>query len=281
MLRSLFHNPADRLPTAIMVVFFIIQLTAYFFVDSLLLAIPLSILFMTLNSMSIAIGHNHCHCETFKSPALNRIYEIPLYLQSGVSPYSWIIHHVIGHHRHYLEQSKDPSPWKRPSDGSTMGRWEYVWKNSLKMYPEVMGIVKNFPDLQRKFWLMFAVSNTVLLALIVHNPVNGIIFFLVPMLLMVLNLLDATYPHHSGIYAEDEYHASRNNMHWLFNIFTWNLGYHTAHHMWPELHWTLLPDKHEEIKENIPPELILNNYFWKPNKPSDESASSSVYGMAE
>jgi fatty acid desaturase len=277
MLKSLFHHPEDRLPTIIMMGFFLIQLAAYLFVESLLLAIPLAILFLTLGSMSIAVSHNHCHCETFKSPLLNRIYEVPLYLQSGVSPYAWILHHVIGHHKHYLEQENDPSPWKRPADGSKMGRWEYMWKNSLAMYPEVIKIARHFPDLQRKFWLMFVISNAVLAALIVYNPVNAIIFFVVPMLLMILNLLDATYPHHSGLSVEDEFLASRNNMHWLFNIFTWNLGYHTAHHMWPELHWTLLPAKHEEIKDKIPPELILNNYFWKENKPRDESASSSVY----
>ena len=157
-----------------------------------------------------------------------------------------------------------------------MGRWEYVWKNSLAMYPSVIKIAKHFPDLQRKFWLMFFISNAVLLALFVYNPINAIIFFIVPMLLMVLNLLDATYPHHSGLSLDDEFLASRNNMHWLFNIFTWNLGYHTAHHMWPELHWSLLPAKHEEIKDKIPQELILNNYFWKENKPVDES-TSSVY----
>lgn len=280
MLKGLFHNPADRLPTAIIMAFFLVQVAAYLFVDSLWLAIPLAVLFLTLGSMSIAISHNHCHCETFKSPLLNRIYEVSLYLQSGVSPYAWVLHHVVGHHYNYLQQEKDPSPWKRPHDGSTMGRWEYVWKNSLAMYPEVIKIAKNFPDLQRKFWKMFVISNIVLAMLIVFNPVNALIFFVLPMAFMVLNLLDATYPHHSGLSVEDEYLASRNNMHWLFNIFTWNLGYHTAHHMFPELHWSLLPAKHDEIKDNIPPELILNNYFWKENKPADAAVSPASSSTA-
>ena len=196
MLKSLFHNPADRLPTAIMMIFFLIQFVSYLFVDSLWLAIPLAFLYLALNSMSIAISHNHCHCETFESPLLNRIYEVPLYLQSGVSPFAWILHHVVGHHRHYLEQENDPSPWKRPSDGSKMGRWEYVWKNSLSMYPEVIKIAKHFPDLQRKFWMMFIISNVVLALLVIFNPVNAVVFFIIPMLLMVLNLLDHVWISH-------------------------------------------------------------------------------------
>lgn len=267
MFNKLFNHPADRLPTAIMMGFFLIQLAAFFYIENIFIAVPIAVLFLTLGSMSIAVSHNHCHCETFKSPLLNRIYEIPLYLQSGVSPYAWTIHHVVSHHRHYLNPEMDPSSWQH-ADGKNMGRWEYMFINSLRMYPEIIKISRHFPDLKRKFWLMFIVSNAVLATLIVYNPVNALIFFVVPMVLMILNLLDATYPHHSGIHSQDEYSASRNNMHWLFNIFTWNLGYHTAHHMWPELHWTLLPAKHEEIKDKIPAELILNNYFWKENKPA-------------
>lgn len=264
MFTQLFHHPEDRLPTAIIFIFFLVQLSAYFLVESLWAAIPLALLFLTLGSMSIAVSHNHCHCETFKSPLINRIYEVSLYLQSGVSPYAWILHHVVGHHRHYLDQKIDPSPWQR-EDGETMGRWEYMLINARDMYPNLLKIAEHYPDLKKNFWIMFIISNAVLALLIAYNPVNAFIFFIGPMIFMVLNLMDATYPHHSGLYSQDEYSASRNNMDWLFNLFTWNLGYHTAHHMWPEMHWSLLPAKHEEIKDKIPAELILNNYFWKAN----------------
>jgi len=266
MIKQLFNHSDDRLPTALMMIFFLIQLAAFFYINNIWIAILISFIFLAPGSMSIAVSHNQCHCKTFKSPLLNCIYEIPLYLQSGVSPYGWTIHHVVSHHRHYLDQDKDPSSWLR-ADGNTMSRWEYMIHNSLHMYPEILKISSHYPDLKQKFWIMFIISNIFLLFLITYNPVNAFIFFVIPMVLQVLNLIDATYPHHSNIHSQDEYSASRNNLNKLFNILTWNLGYHTAHHIWPELHWSLLPARHEEIKDKIPPELILNSYFWKPNDP--------------
>lgn len=42
---------------------------------------------------------------------------------------------------------------------------------------------------------------------------------------------------------------------------TCNLGYHTAHHKRPGTHWSLLPDVHEGIKDEIPAELVQTS-FW-------------------
>jgi fatty acid desaturase len=42
---------------------------------------------------------------------------------------------------------------------------------------------------------------------------------------------------------------------------TCNLGLHTAHHKRPGVHWSLLPQIHEEIKDQIPQEMILTT-FW-------------------
>ena len=52
-----------------------------------------------------------------------------------------------------------------------------------------------------------------------------------------------------------------NNVNPLFNYVTCNLGYHTAHHKRPGVHWSLLPQIHEEIKHRIPAEQIQTT-FW-------------------
>ncbi|HEX7668323.1 MAG TPA: hypothetical protein VF395_02010, partial [Polyangiaceae bacterium] len=60
-----------------------------------LAAVPLLVLTM----MSAPIHHNHQHINVFRSPLLNRIFEIPLTMQTGIGPYSWVLHHNLGHHQ--------------------------------------------------------------------------------------------------------------------------------------------------------------------------------------
>ena len=50
--------------------------------------------------------------------------------------------------------------------------------------------------------------------------------------------------------------ASRNVEHPLYNLTSWNLGFHTAHHMYPGIHWSRLPALHARIRPNIPSILI-------------------------
>ena len=64
----------------------------------------------------------------------------------------------------------------------------------------------------------------------------------------------ATYVHHSGLDADDPFLASRNNINPAYNLFTGNLGYHTAHHHRQGVHWSRLPELHEQIKDKIPAE---------------------------
>ncbi len=52
---------------------------------------------------------------------------------------------------------------------------------------------------------------------------------------------------------------SRDNR--IYNALTGNLGLHTAHHRRPGLHWSLLPELHEKIRNQIPKEQILES-FW-------------------
>jgi fatty acid desaturase len=70
-----------------------------------------------------------------------------------------------------------------------------------------------------------------------------------------------TYDHHAGVDSDNPFEASYNNTNRLFNVLTGNLGYHTAHHYSQGLHWSKLPELHEEIKSKISPALIRNANF--------------------
>ena len=65
----------------------------------------------------------------------------------------------------------------------------------------------------------------------------------------------------SGIESQDDFLASYNNMNPIFNFLCGNLGYHTAHHYKQGVHWSELPQLHEEIKDKIPKALFRRSLW--------------------
>ena len=55
----------------------------------------------------------------------------------------------------------------------------------------------------------------------------------------------------AGFYPTNHLDASVNSENYLYNLMTGNLGLYTAHQKKPGVHWSLLPQIHEEIKAGI------------------------------
>ncbi|WP_290517799.1 fatty acid desaturase [Alcanivorax sp.] len=255
---------ADRLAVALVLAVFGIQLVLFFFSHGLATWLGMLALLPVQVSCG-AICHNHHHVNTFVKRPLNRLFEMVLYLQTGTSPLSWTLHHNIGHHQLYLDPDNDPSPWQQ-ADGSLMPRWRYVLINTLRIYPEIHRIGRQHPALYRRFLRLLLLANIPLVAAFMLDPRNAFIVFLIPMISMLFMLLDNTYGQHAGTGYEDHFHASRNVELKRYNLPSWNLGYHTAHHMLPGLHWSELPALHAKIRDRIPDHLITENVLlqWEP-----------------
>ncbi len=237
------------------------QVTLFFWVDTIWVLCAAVTLLLPLQISAITINHNHHHLNFLHFRLMNRIFESVLYFQTGTSPYSWTLHHNIGHHKFYLDQEKDTSRWKR-RNGQKMGRIEYTLCNAMLIYPEIVRVGRAHPKIFRKFVWMFFLNNLVLLTLVVLAPLKALIIFIVPMLLMIYVLVDTTYAHHVGLETDHHLEASHNRLAWLYNRCTWNLGYHTAHHMRPGAHWTRLPELHQEIENEIPDVLLKDSTHW-------------------
>ena len=116
---------ADRAPVAYVMAVFILRLVIWALAMPLICAfsvIPLAVLGMFI----APINHHHQHVNTFRAAWLNRLYDLVLALQSGAGPYTWVLHHNLGHHVNYLNQPPhdhpDESTWTR-ADGTQMGPW--------------------------------------------------------------------------------------------------------------------------------------------------------------
>jgi len=253
-----FRNRADVPAVLTVLVVFALQLWAFFSIHNPWYLLGAEFLLMFAQVSSGAVCHNHHHVNIFTRAAPNRLLEVIMYLQTGTSPYSWTIHHNIGHHGEYLDQSRDPSRWQEP-DGRTMNRLKYDFYNSFMIYPEIWKLGRRFPVLFGRFKRWLLIGNLVLLAFFLYNPLNTLIIFIIPMVAMLVILLDNTYQQHSGLNTGSHFLASRNVEHPIYNLTSWNLGYHTAHHMLPGAHWTELPALHAKIRHRIPDVLVSKN----------------------
>lgn len=251
----IFRHRAD-FPAALLVLgVFAAQLAAYFLIDDLAVLAATVVALMLVQVSCGAVCHNHHHVNIFTRPGPNRLLEVIMYLQTGTSPFSWTLHHNIGHHGDYLDQDKDPARWQEP-DGRTMGRLKYDLYNAFMIYPEIWKIGRRHPALFARFRRWLWISNAVLLAFILLDPVKALVVFVLPMVGMLVVLLDNTYQQHSGLATDDHFLASRNVEHPLYNLTSWNLGYHTAHHIHPGIHWSQLPALHARLRHRIPDVLV-------------------------
>lgn len=252
---SLLRHRADIPAVLLVLTIFGIQLWAFFSIQNPWQLVALVALLMVVQVSCGAVCHNHHHVNIFTRAWANRWLEVVMYLQTGTSGYSWTIHHNIGHHGDYLDQERDPARWQEP-DGSVMHRLKFDFYNAAMIYPEIWKLGRHYPVLFARFKRWFLIGNLVLLGFVLINPVNALIVFVAPMVIMLVVLLDNTFQQHSGLSTADHYLASRNVEHPFYNLTSWNLGYHTAHHMYPGVHWTKLPEIHARIRHRIPDVLL-------------------------
>jgi fatty acid desaturase len=255
VLTRVFREPIDALPVAAIAAIAALQLGIFAGLASPWAVLVAVVLLFPFQLNLAGMCHNHHHHPTFRCALPNRVLEVVMFFQLGMLPFGYTLHHNIGHHRHYLDQSRDTNRWRR-ADGATMGSWEFAWRLCLAMYPNVWRIGRDHPFLLRKFRRMAVVCAGVFAALAAVHPVNAVLVFALPLPFALLLQAQATHHQHAGLASADPWHASRSVIDRRYNLRTLNLGYHTAHHLRPGLHWSKLPAFHARIAARIPPDLI-------------------------
>lgn len=251
----MFRYSADRLPVAIILAFSCIDFWLYFSVENTWLLATFWLVMVIPKGKICAWNHHHQHNPTFRQKNLSRILELIYALHTGVTTNLWLLHHVLGHHKNYLDQTKDESGWRRKS-GEMMGEIEYTLIVASTAYYRGFKVGRRYPKIQRVFVLYTTLTIAIVMMLVWFKPVPALFLFILPMICGLLLTSWATYEHHSGLATENPFEASRNNLNRFYNITTGNLGYHTAHHYRQGVHWSLLPELHEQIKDKIPVHLI-------------------------
>jgi len=255
-----FKYRADRIPVLIITFLFALDVLAYLLIDNVWLLTAYLLIMIAPKGCICAWNHHHQHLPTFKSKTLNYLMEQMYALQTGATTKLWVLHHVLGHHHHYLDQTKDESRWK-DNNGKIMSRFKYSMDVMLTAYYRAYQVGKRHPRPLKIFLIGTTVTVFVVLALTWYRPAPALLVFILPMIGSLFLTAWVTYAHHAGLDVDNDFEASYNIMTPAYNLLTGNLGYHTAHHHKQGLHWSLLPELHEKIKDKIPQNLYKTEHF--------------------
>lgn len=244
----------DYYPVTIILLIFSLDLLVFFLSPSWLLTLFYGFIGIYIKGFTCSLNHHHQHYKFFSKKWANRGIEFVMGLQTGIVGELWVLHHTLGHHQNYLDQSKDESGWTK-DNGETMNVIEYTVIVASTAYTRAFNVAKRYPRERQRLIENIIVTVGAIALLTWYNWYNALIVFILPMIILLYATAFDTYKHHAGLDTNDPYRATYNIIDPTYNWFTCNLGYHTAHHLQCGKHWSELPALHEEIKERIPQEL--------------------------
>jgi beta-carotene hydroxylase len=252
--------------------FFLIVLTFCFAIEwtGFCRGWPLRVFTCFLAIVACNVKHNQMHCRMFHSALLNTLLNYWLGFCTGTTTTDILTEHNERHHGHINEEV------------------DYVRTTLVNFRSQILNVLFFFPrafirlqlekpsDLKRwrrtnrlLFWQSLSekivlYSGTVALLLLDWKATA--IFVLLPWLNGQWWLFTFGLFQHQDMDGESPYNNSRNITSVWFNWFYINIGFHSAHHFRPGVHWSLLPELHRlEIAPHLDPSLdekSMVSFYW-------------------
>jgi fatty acid desaturase/nitrite reductase/ring-hydroxylating ferredoxin subunit len=227
-------------------------------------------LIVVLMRQTHLVEHNHSHLSIFHQSFLNEILGFLCFLCNSTPFEFYKVHHVRNHHAYNQRFDGDEQDWSSIFGFTTahypdkpVSRLYYVLSFPVLTICQSLIDVLRAPDSRmfRRFCRSTAMFVTASAILIYLDPLSFLFFFFIPWIIVTFGLGNNNYSHHHGCALSNPYNASNVFTDALYQSLGFYIGYHVEHHIRPDLHWSLLPDYHENIKQYIPAE----NY--RPNQP--------------
>lgn len=206
--------------------------------------------------------HNTMHCKVFKDSWHNKMWQAALSLTYGHPVSSYVPGHNLSHHKYT----------QRPKDIMRTTKLKYKWHllNGLFFQQHVAGAVmvndlkysvvqsKINPTFFQNIIREFTVVLSVQLVLGLMDWRRMLLYFWVPHLFAQWAIVSINIVQHDGcdntsngeVTSGDKVknmNLARNLTSPILNWFLLNNGYHTIHHIYPNMHWSHYPDAHQKI----------------------------------
>ncbi len=216
-------------------------------------------------SVAVAVmAHNHNHLSMWKNKWMNVITDMWLTVFYGFPVFAWIPTHNSNHHK-YVNKEEDYTKTYRFTDkNNLLTLLSYPSVSGYYQQPEVMKYWKETYKRNKEKFVLYTIQFIVLITwLIVFISLDwrkAILYVVIPQQVSLFFVLLFNYIQHVHADEETKYNSSRN---WVgtLNVFLFNNGLHTIHHVYPTLHWSETPEEHEKIAHKIDPSLIETS-FW-------------------
>jgi len=232
--------------------------------------------FLTFVAVFVLIGetnyilHLHIHHPFAKKAWLNLLLDLAMGATSGFTASNWRIQHRYGHHRGIDKPFRTSQAWEiadysplRALSFSTRSILPTFWHPVAESFRK--GVLRN---VTRPINYRWAFAEQVLLilfvlALFAWKPLIVLGYLLPWYALIAIITRYVDYLNHYGCdeRSRNVYERANNSLSPTFNRFCCNFGYHTAHHLKPDAHWTELPRIHAEVADRIP-ERHLKPFSW-------------------
>jgi fatty acid desaturase len=182
-----------------------------------------------------------------------------------------LLPHNINHHR----EQGSADDWIAPTIAGTgpsllrlfrftyRASWNMVTRR-LKLGAEGRRVIPE-PFRTSLRWEKMFLPTVVVLSLL-HDWRVALLFQGIPWLVSLIWLVAINLFQHDGCEPTSRYGHSRNFVGSLINWLFFNNGYHTVHHLYPGMHWTLAPAAHARIAAHIPDRLnerSMIGFFWR------------------
>ena len=229
---------------------------------------PYAALLFFIQALGV-IHHNHTHLPMWHRAWLNRTTDLLLTALQGHPTYVFHATHIDNHHR-YHHGALDAARTYRWGDTNHL--WGYLchpFQAVWALYPLFWKWLLRGLHTDEVPWrfalLQYGVVAAVWGLLAWADAVKFLQFVLLPQLFGLHWLLGANYLQHAHADGRSAHNFARNFEGWV-NACCFNIGLHTAHHLRPELHWSLLPQAHAAIRPGLDPRLLeggLARYMWR------------------
>ena len=245
----LLRYPIDIISIATVVCALALQLTALVRHWPWYVAVVVIVL---LREVSL-VEHNHAHLPIFRSKFLNALLGWLCHLSGGVPQETYRIHHVGTHHRYNNRFDGNERDWSsiygfrgaRMPD-RPVNKAYYVAAFPWLAHGESLIWYLRAPTARatKGFLASMAVVMPTCALLAWLNPVGFVTFFVVPWTVAIFGMGFNNYEQHYGCRMTCEDDSSNNYLSFFSTTLSFNAGYHVAHHRYPNVHWSLLPQYH-------------------------------------
>ncbi|MFN8277923.1 MAG: fatty acid desaturase [Chitinophagales bacterium] len=206
------------------------------------------------------IVHNTIHVPIFTKRWMNRVFQVVLSFCYGHSTSAYVPGHNFSHH-HYVQTPKD-------AIRTTKARFRFNLLNQLFFFYLMSGDIlkgelrfaarmrQEKPHWFRQYLFEMILVNVVKIALLFYNWKCFVLFIFIPHQYAAWGIVGTNFFQHDGCDETHPYNHSRTFTGGFLNWLLFNNGYHGAHHMRPNLHWSRYPEFHEqEIAPHLHPSL--------------------------